>query len=98
MDNKKGELVWKFEGDLLGTARDRNYFAFGDEYLIVNAKVLTENSVQAGEKVYVINSSSGKFIIKLEGNDLCFSNEEKMVMFKNNGILFIYKISKKSVK
>jgi len=98
LDNKKGELVWKFEGDLLGTGRDRNYFAFGDKYLIVNAKVLTENSVQAGEKVYVINSSSGKFIVKLEGNDLCFSNDKKMIMFKNNGNLYIYRVSKENVK
>jgi outer membrane protein assembly factor BamB len=98
LNNKNGELIWKFEGDLLGTGRNKNYFTFEDEYLIANAKVPSENSREAKDKVIVIKSNSGDVIIELEGKDLIFSGDEKILAFKRNETLFLYKIFMEEVK
>ena len=93
-----GELIWKFEGQLLGSRRNICFFTFEDACLVANASIPSDISEKAKDKVCIIDSRSGAFLTILEGTDLYFSNEKKIVMFKNNGILFIYKISKENVK
>jgi len=86
IDNKKGNMLWRKKGivSFFGI-----FYGFDDSFNIVEGKLGKETS----NSIHIINSNHGSLYKEFDGKSLRFENDSKILTFKRENELFVYRLS-----